>query len=53
VGKRIVREIEIPQLLLVPGPKILKAKVSGGRLVGWDLRGNGGNGDGSFLAEGK
>jgi len=39
---------------LVPGPKILKAKVSGGgRLVGWDLRGNGGNGDGLFLAEGK
>jgi len=35
-----------PQLLLVPGPKILKAKVSGARLVGWDLRGNGGNGDG-------
>lgn len=33
MGKRIVREMEILQLLLVPGPKILKAKVGGGRLV--------------------
>ena len=24
-----------------------------GESFGWDLRGNGGNGDGSFLAEGK